>query len=113
MHRNGSEPVDRGEPSLPNVDRRTLLSAFASLPAFAIAAAAQAQTAASGDPLPLKDGPAKQTILKFVRETTDTSSPNFVPPEERIVFEGDCLSVPEDRVATDVYRCRTGPLRPE
>ncbi|HEU4679939.1 MAG TPA: hypothetical protein VFS35_10490 [Terrimicrobiaceae bacterium] len=30
------------------------------------------------------DGPAKQAILDFVRETTETGSAKFVPPEERI-----------------------------
>jgi phosphoglycolate phosphatase-like HAD superfamily hydrolase len=43
------------------------------------------------DPLPSwNDGPAKQAILDFVRVTTDPSSPNFVPPEERIAtFDQD------------------------
>ena len=86
--------------------------------AVLLASAAGAGIASPGraqpDPLPSwKDGAAKDAILTFVRATTDQSSRNFVPPEERIVFEGDCSSVPEDRVATDVYRCRTGPLRPE
>jgi phosphoglycolate phosphatase-like HAD superfamily hydrolase len=36
------------------------------------------------------DGPAKQAIIDFVRTTTDSSSPKFVPPEERIAtFDQD------------------------
>ena len=36
------------------------------------------------------DGPAKQAILDFVRDTTDTTSAKFVPPEERIAtFDQD------------------------
>jgi len=43
------------------------------------------------DPLPSwNDGAAKEAILKFVRETTDESSLNFVPPDDRIaVFDQD------------------------
>ena len=43
------------------------------------------------DPLPSwNDGAAKQGILAFVRVTTDRSSPNFVPPEQRFAtFDQD------------------------
>jgi hypothetical protein len=43
------------------------------------------------DPLPSwNDGAAKEAILKFVRETTDESSPSFVPPDDRVaVFDQD------------------------
>jgi hypothetical protein len=43
------------------------------------------------DPLPSwNDGPAKQAILKFVRDTTDPSSTQFVAPAERIAaFDQD------------------------
>jgi hypothetical protein len=46
---------------------------------------------AQTDPLPAwNDGPAKQAILSFVRETTDPSSPKFVPPAPRIAtFDSD------------------------
>jgi phosphoglycolate phosphatase-like HAD superfamily hydrolase len=49
--------------------------------------AAQAQT----DPLPSwNEGPAKQAIIKFVRTTTEASSPQFVPAEQRIAtFDQD------------------------
>jgi len=48
---------------------------------------AQAQT----DPLPSwNDGPAKQAIVAFVKDTTDQASPKFVPPAERIAtFDQD------------------------
>jgi len=54
---------------------------------LASGARAQAQT----DPLPSwNDGPAKQAILSFVKETTDQASPRFVPPAERIAtFDQD------------------------
>ena len=43
------------------------------------------------DPLPSwNDGTAKQAIVDFVKATTDSASPNFVPPEERIAtFDQD------------------------
>ena len=48
---------------------------------------AQAQT----DALPSwNDGPAKQAILEFVKDTTTQGSSNFVPPAERIAtFDQD------------------------
>jgi phosphoglycolate phosphatase-like HAD superfamily hydrolase len=37
-----------------------------------------------------RDGPSRQAIISFVQETTDKSSPRFVPPEERIAtFDQD------------------------
>jgi phosphoglycolate phosphatase-like HAD superfamily hydrolase len=49
--------------------------------------AAPAQT----DPLPSwNEGPARQAIIKFVRTTTEASSPQFVPAEQRIAtFDQD------------------------
>jgi len=46
---------------------------------------------AQPDPLPSwNDGPAKAAIVKFVRTTTDTSSPQFVSSEKRIAtFDQD------------------------
>ena len=70
------------------IDRRALISTLALLPILSAAVApvtASAQTSASGGTLPSwNDGPAKQAILDFVRDTTDRASPKFVPPEERI-----------------------------
>jgi phosphoserine phosphatase len=64
--------------------RRALLTAVAGA---GLAAAGVAQT----DPLPSwSDGPAKQSILKFVAITTQTGSSVFIPPAERIaVFDND------------------------
>ena len=54
---------------------------------FVLAMSAQAQTG----PLPSwNDGAAKQAILDFVKDSTTESSPNFVPPAERIAtFDQD------------------------
>jgi hypothetical protein len=81
-------------PQHANMSRRTLLSTLAMLPALSaplIPVSLQAQSAASGDALrSWNDGPAKQTIISFVKETTDQASPKFVPPAERIAtFDQD------------------------
>ena len=46
---------------------------------------------AQRDPLPSwNEGPAKQAILKFVKDTTDKHSPSYVEPEDRIAtFDQD------------------------
>ena len=46
---------------------------------------------AAADPLESwNDGPAKKAIIEFVNQTTEKSSPKFVPPEERIAtFDQD------------------------
>ena len=56
---------------------------------FPVSALAQAPSVT--DPLPSwNDGPAKQAIVDFVKATTDSASPKFVPPEERIAtFDQD------------------------
>ena len=57
------------------------LAALPALPGLLDARAAQAQAA-----MPLaswNDGPPKQAILDFIRATTDPSSKDFAPPEER------------------------------
>ena len=53
--------------------------------------AAPAQTTTSDDLRPSwNDGVTKQAILDFVRATTDSANPNYVPPEERIAtFDQD------------------------
>jgi phosphoserine phosphatase len=50
-------------------------------------ASAEAQT----DPLPSwNDGPAKESIVRFVAEVTKEGGPNYVPPEDRIAtFDQD------------------------
>ena len=59
--------------------------------ALLLAAVAVQIAGCASDPLPSwNDGPAKQAIVSFVRATTDASSPQFVPPEERIAtFDQD------------------------
>jgi hypothetical protein len=86
--------------------RRLILGAIATLPilpGLIGAATAQAQVA----PLPSwNDGPAKQAILDFVRATTDTASPGFVPPGERIAtFDQDGTLWVEHPIYTQVIYC--------
>jgi len=76
------------------MNRRVLLSTLATLPVLSgtlLAASAQAETTPPGGVLPSwNDGPAKQSILDFVRDTTDQASPKFVRPEDRIAtFDQD------------------------
>ena len=75
-----------------NTSRRTVISA---LPALAVAARSFVPVPATAQAPPgllpsWNDGPAKQAILDFVRATTDSGSPSFVPPEDRIAtFDQD------------------------
>jgi len=76
------------------VDRRALISMLALLPVLSAplaAISASAQTPTSSDALPSwNEGPAKQAILDFVRDTTDQANPKFVPSEQRIAtFDQD------------------------
>src|SRR5262249_23528656 len=92
------------------ISRRAVLSALTLLPALRgtfIPLPAAAQTPAANDPLPSwNDGPAKQAILDFVRTTIDRSSPNWVPPEERIaVFDQDGTLWVEHPIYTQVVYC--------
>ena len=65
-------------------NRTSVVLAIWTICILAVASAAQ-------DPLSSwNDGPAKQAILKFVKTTTDNSSPNFVPTEQRVAtFDQD------------------------
>jgi phosphoglycolate phosphatase-like HAD superfamily hydrolase len=87
-------------------NRRFLLAALAALPVLPgllSATAAQAQTAPLAS---WNDGPAKQAILDFVRVTTDSASPSFVPPEERITtFDQDGTLWVEHPMYTQVIYC--------
>jgi hypothetical protein len=101
---------------LRNINRRDLLSAltaFSALPT-ALNSVAPAQAATSGDPLPSwNDGPAKNAILKFVRATTDPSSPEQLQPNERIAeFDQDGTLWVEHPLYTQVIYCldRVAPL---
>ena len=92
------------------IDRRTLLSALALLPALSVpllTAPASAQTTTSSGALPSwNEGPAKQAILDFVRDTTGPGSPKFVPPEQRIAtFDQDGTLWVEHPVYSQVVYC--------
>jgi phosphoglycolate phosphatase-like HAD superfamily hydrolase len=62
---------------------------------------------AAQDPLPSwNDRPAKQAIIEFVKATTDTASPKFVPPEARIAtFDQDGTTWVEKPMYTQVMYC--------
>ncbi|KHK01339.1 HAD family hydrolase [Desulfovibrio sp. TomC] len=62
---------------------------------------------AQADPLPSwNDGPAKQAIVAFVQTTTDTSHPDYVPPEARIAtFDQDGTTWVEYPVYTQARYC--------
>jgi phosphoserine phosphatase len=68
---------------------------------------ALAQTATSSGSLPSwNDGPAKRAILDFVRNTTDTASPKYVLPEDRIAtFDQDGTLWVEHPMYTQVVYC--------
>jgi phosphoglycolate phosphatase-like HAD superfamily hydrolase len=65
------------------------------------------QASAQSDPLPSwNDGPPKDAILAFVRATTDSSSANFVPPEQRVAtFDQDGTLWVEQPMYTQVVYC--------
>ena len=85
------------------VDRRRftalILGAAGSLSVF--------DRAAAGPLLPSwSEGPAKAAILDFVRATTDASSPQFVPPSERVAtFDQDGTLWVEHPIYTQVVYC--------
>ena len=92
------------------IDRRTLISTLALLPILSAPLApisASAETATSSGALPSwNEGPAKQAILDFVRDTTDRASPKFVPPEERIAtFDQDGTLWVEHPVYSQMMYC--------
>jgi phosphoglycolate phosphatase-like HAD superfamily hydrolase len=91
------------------IDRRTLVSGLAVLPALSgtlLATPAQAQTTSAGPLASWNDGPAKQAILDFVRATTDQSGPKFVPPEDRIAtFDQDGTLWVEHPIYSQVVYC--------
>lgn len=62
---------------------------------------------AEADPLSSwNDGPAKQAIIAFVRVTIDSSSPQFVPPAERVAtFDRDGTLWVEHPIYTQIIYC--------
>ncbi len=92
----------------PGMNRRSLLVALATLPALSrTLLPVSAQAADVTSPLPSwNDGPAKQAILDFVRVTTDPSSKDFVPLEERnATFDQDGTLWVEQPIYTQVIFC--------
>jgi len=77
------------------------------LPLAAASLAFAAGVVPQTDPLPSwNDGPAKQAIVTFVRETTEQGSPKFVPPPERIAtFDQDGTLWVEHPMYSQVVYC--------
>jgi phosphoserine phosphatase len=95
-------------PPSSGISRRVLLSTLAALPVLPapfLGSPARAQP--DTDPLPSwNDGAAKQAILAFVRDTTDSASPKFVTPEARIAaFDQDGTLWVEHPIYTQVVYC--------
>ena len=101
----------KGKRPRSGIDRRALLSTMALLPALSVpllTAPASAQTTTSSGALPSwNEGPAKQAILNFVRDTTDDrASPKFVPPEDRVAtFDQDGTLWVEHPVYSQLMYC--------
>jgi hypothetical protein len=71
--------------AFPRFNHRSLLFTLAAPPAPAFLGVTSALAQDMANQLPSwNDGPAKQSIIDFVRATTDQASPKFVPLEERI-----------------------------
>ena len=93
---------------LPRIDRRTLVSGLALLPAAGslLSTPVRAQDASRAPLASWTDGPAKQAIIDFVRATTDRSSPKFVAAEDRIVcFDQDGTLWVEKPIYAQVVYC--------
>jgi phosphoglycolate phosphatase-like HAD superfamily hydrolase len=92
------------------LSRRAVVSTLALLPALPGTFGpfpAEAQVPSSNGLLPSwNDGPTKQAIVDFVRTTIDRSSPNWVPPEDRIAtFDQDGTLWVEQPMYTQVMYC--------
>ena len=91
------------------VNRRTMLGGLAAAPLLSSASPAIAAEAQAGpdDPLPSwNEGPAKAAIVRFVKSTTDASSKDFVPPEERIAtFDQDGTLWVEHPIYSQLVYC--------
>jgi hypothetical protein len=80
------------------VRRKAMSNVYRFVHAFALVFFLASPAWAETDHLPSwNDGPAKEAIVTFVKETTDEASPKFVPPAERIaVFDNDGTLWPEN-----------------
>jgi phosphoglycolate phosphatase-like HAD superfamily hydrolase len=77
---------------------RLVIVCSLALGSFVIPAAAQLAS--------WNDGPAKQAIVKFVKASTESGSPQFVPPEERIAtFDQDGTLWVEQPLPTQGIYC--------
>src|SRR4029077_1305765 len=90
-----------------SIARFSALEAFV---AFAMLAAlslpAVAEMPATDALASWNEGPAKQAIVDFVKATTDQSSPNLVPPEERLAtFDQDGTLWVEHPMYSQVVYC--------
>src|SRR5512134_1943062 len=93
------------------INRRALLAALGAIsilsaPPLALSTLAEAPSTVNALPS-WNDGAAKRAIVNFVKSTTDKSSPDFVPPEERIAaFDQDgTLWVEHPIYSQVVYAC--------
>ena len=93
--------------SLTILGRRALIGALALLWALSLPICCELAGAQGTDPLPSwNDGSAKQAILDFVKATTDKSSADFVPSQERIAtFDQDGTLWVEHPMYTQVIYC--------
>ena len=91
----------------PGINRRASALHRGTASGLVRAAPSRSAPAQTGSLLPSwNDGPAKQAILEFVRTTTERSSPNYVPPEERIaVFDQDGTLWVEHPMYSQVVYC--------
>ena len=111
-HRDNIREDTRMKPAGPGLpwNRCTSLVLFAAL--FGMASAQ-----AERDPLPSwNDGPAKQAILSFVKDTTSKSGPKFVEPGDRIAtFDQDGTLWTEHPLYTQAMFAlnRVGKLAPQ
>src|SRR5215510_16283602 len=99
----------KSDRSLPDTNRRVLISGLVLLPALSrtlSSTPAQAQTTSFAPLASWNDGSAKQAIVDFVRATTDRASPKFVPPEDRIAtFDQDSTMWVEHPIYSQVVYC--------
>jgi hypothetical protein len=88
--------------SFPEISRRSAL-----LGVIALATVRTGVARAADEVLPSwNDGPTKQAIIKFVQQTTDTSSAQFVLPEQRIAaFDQDGTLWVEHPIYSQVIYC--------
>ncbi len=91
------------------IDRRTLISGLALLPATSgalLSTAAWAQVTPGAPLSSWNEGPAKQAILDFVLATTNHGSAKFIPPEKRIAtFDQDGTLWVEHPMYSQVMYC--------